>query len=138
MIKALEMVQTIPRRTILRRYDEFKTKWNTCTEAHNTYLASLTELSNKEAEKNWINKVTMECLKVFEMASDIFIEQISQEQELCFDKSWNVSANSLAQTLEAMQSVDGTSDADIRGVVKFKAMQPGVTDVTNIRRVDTF
>ena len=60
----------------------------------------------------------MDCLKVFEMASDVFIEQISQEQELCFDKSWNVSANSLAQTLEAMQPVDGAGKADIRGVVK--------------------
>ena len=50
MITTLEGVQTIPKRTISRRYDELKTKWNTCKEAHNFYLASLTQ-SNKEAEE---------------------------------------------------------------------------------------
>ena len=71
---------------ILRRYNEFKTKWNICKETHDTYLASLSELSNKKAEENWICDVTMQCFNVFDMASDIFVEQIKQEQEMRYGK----------------------------------------------------
>ena len=81
---ALENAESIPISTIVRRYEELKTKWIVSKEAHDIYVTSLAqtfvEIAHIEAEGKWINELTVRLVNVFEMAGDLFIDQLKQKQ----------------------------------------------------------
>ena len=62
--------------------------------------------SNKEAEEEWINEVTMQCLYVFEMTADIFIEQSRPEKQPYVNKSSLPVFNNLLYTVQSAVNSD--------------------------------
>ena len=105
---AVENADSIPIATIARWYEEIKTKWVAAQEVHNMYIALLTQSSETsghlETEGQWIDELTLRRSNAVEMASDVFIEKLKQQQ-------WQIKTNE-SSSIGETTSCNSRADID--------------------------
>ena len=67
-----------PIRTIERRFDEMRNRWNSVQDAHEEYIYTLDDDAQKENEQPWIDEL-MERFESTEIKIDTYLENIAKE-----------------------------------------------------------